>query len=373
MTLVLDQIRPAEGQVHALVIGAGEYTHLRQGRAAEFDLDPMLTSPPRSAAAFAQFLVDELRAPVPLGSVDLWLSGADSFTSTSTGRTTGIASPVMHDLSQAIADWAERSRSHEANVAFFYFCGHGIAKAGSVGLLASDCGSTPNPLLGAIDLTALQGAMANQPNPSQQVFIIDACREPSLQAMRQYGEVGVDVLGWETDVREAHDSAIFFATLPTSLSYGKTDDVSYFTQAVLRALRGLGAQYRGPERWEVSTDCLQRGIKAAMRADPEGVKLDQRPQLGGWTSDRVLHRLDDPGDIPLSISVPLAPVSWVEMRRGQSIVTRLEYSDKFRGALPVAEYVGNAQFAEDNWVLDEQPIHLWPPEADLVWEAQWQT
>jgi hypothetical protein len=215
--------------------------------------------------------------------------------------------------------------------------------------------------------------MASERKPSHQVFFVDACREPSLQAMRQHGEIGVDVLGWMTDVRGADDSAIFYATLPTDSSYGKTNQVSLFTKAVLGALRGLGAQFRASDRWEVSTEYLQRGINAAMKANTEGSKLDQHPQLGGWTSERELHRLTDPGEIPLSISVlPHEPVSLIEMRRDSLVVKRFKPQERFRGALPVADYVGRAKFTDEHWVLADQPVHLWPPEADLVWEAEWQ-
>src|SRR5580765_3981779 len=177
MTLVVNAPLSDGAQTHALVIGVGEYSHMREPAAAEFGLDATLTSPPKSACAFAGFLADEFsNAEAPLGTVDLFLSGANTFESTHTGKRTGIDPATTDNIKDALVAWKQRAASNHANTAIFYFCGHGIDKNRQLGLLLSDFGAAPNAMNNALDLTATQGAMGADRDPRLQCFFVDACR-----------------------------------------------------------------------------------------------------------------------------------------------------------------------------------------------------
>jgi hypothetical protein len=375
MTAVYQSEVSAAPQVHALVIGVGQYTHLDQPAAAEFGLDPVLTSPPLSAAAFAGFVLDELDelgGTRALGSVDLYLSGATTFTSGRSGEVSAIDAPTTENVVAAIKAWAARCRSHEENLALFYFCGHGIDKARELGLLLADFGSEPNLFENSISVTALQGAMGAERSPRQQCFFVDACRQPSPEAMRYAGPVGRDVLGWKIDLRGAEDSSIFYATLPTDPAYGQTGDVAPFTRSLLRALRGLGVRTLRNGYWEVTTSYLQQAIRAAMRADGIGWKLGQRPQRGGWEGDLPVHRVLDPGEIPVNLEVqPVDQVQLVTLRRA-GVVHQLLPGGRLALNLPMGEYVGSAAFHDAHLVMDDQEEVARPPEADWTWSAKWQ-
>jgi len=368
MTLLVNR-RAKPGQVHALVIGVGSYTDLDVARAKEFGLDARLTSPPRSAAAFAQFVVGTLDSGRPLGTVDLYLSGADRIT-TDLGTKTGIDDATTPKVVAAIKSWAKRSRRHDDNVALFYFCGHGINRAGQQGLLLADFGKEPNPFESAVELTSLQGAMGNG-SPDLQAFFIDTCRQPSPAAMALGGPIGQDVLGWRTDVRGTENSAIFYATLPTDPAYGTTNQVSPFTEALLRALNGLGARRAGGT-WEVSTSCLGRGIAAAMQ-EGSSWSLGQRPNTGGWQADQPpLHTLDDPGDIPLTMKVePAEHLKAVELVMPGGARKRFKAVPIMKADLPVGQYRRRARFTNANCILNDEDFPLEPPRADLSWSAQW--
>lgn len=374
MTLVIDEVDASKGQVHALIIGVGRYPHMQAPQAAAFGLDANLTSPPISAAAFARFVADEFSCPqTPVGSIDLYLSGADTFSSDKTGPKAGIADASTEVVLQAVLDWKERVATQPGNVALFYFCGHGVEKVRQLGLLLSDFGAKPNPMESALNLTNTQAALGALATPKLQCFFVDACRQPSLEALRREGNVGRDPLGWETDLRAAQDSSIFYATLPVDPAYGLANEVAPFTKASLRALRGLGARKRGVNDWVVTTNRLQIGIGAAMRwAQHHENAPPQDPASGGWHSNLPLHQVADPGEIPVSIDVlPHDAIQDAEVLEGNQRKWRWNNQVPWRLQMPVGAFVGQAKFGDPHWVLEPQDVRPLPPEEDLLWEAKW--
>ncbi len=82
----------------------------------------------------------------------------------------------MANINKAFREWYKRSNSHTADVATFYFCGHGIAK-GNFALLAEDFGSYPFVLFeNAIDFELTHRGISDC-QAQTQLFIADSCRQ----------------------------------------------------------------------------------------------------------------------------------------------------------------------------------------------------
>jgi hypothetical protein len=269
------------------VIGIGGYDHLPGGcsdrkmpRPAQFGKLGQLTSPPRSAGAFARFLatsrVDDWVAP--LSTIDLLISAApgdDDFS--------GDGRPYERATRQAIQDafdrWWDRCDTDGANVAVFYFCGHGLQATNQV-LLASDFGATGNPWMHAFDFNKTRQAFkANR--AETQIFLVDACREVTTSTV-EVPDPAAPVLR-EPEKRQVehceHDLTIQ-ATSRTKKAYGPERGMSYFTEALLRAFAG-GAAGRQGGRWWVRSDLIAS-------------RIDDLVKLAGGTEQRPVLTIQAP-------------------------------------------------------------------------------
>jgi hypothetical protein len=284
---------------HALVIGVGGYDHLRGGastrklqRATRFGNLGQLTSPPRSAVAFARFLTSRPHDWLaPLSTVDLLISTGPG---DKLERTVGRSAPATRDSIQTAFDsWWERCDTHPENVAIFYFCGHGLQATNQV-LLASDFGATGNPWAQAFDLNKTRQAFtANRART--QVFLIDACREVTTSNV-EVPDPSAPPLR-EPEMRQPenceHDLTIQ-ATSRTKKAHGYEGDVSYFTKAVLHALAGGAAKARNGEWW-VRSDLIAGNIKQLIEL---AGGTDPRP-VAATSSATQLYRLPGAPDVRL--------------------------------------------------------------------------
>jgi Caspase domain len=253
---------------HALVIGIGKYPHLAGGqeRAAFTDGMRQLSSPPVSARAFAEWMIQDYYFPgKQLASLSLLLSEAvpQPFTNPKTGQSYDVAIAEIGPVLTAVKEWKARGGSSPENRLIFYFCGHGISQSDDMALLAADFnGDDDNPLNQALDLRKLMLGLAKC-QASEQVFFIDACRSSSdtlLSKSSGYaGQVpllpGVRPTGWPRRLWVP-----YFATLAGEMSHAITGKVSLFTDALLRGLRGVGSDNPEDDVWRVNTKDLQGAI-----------------------------------------------------------------------------------------------------------------
>src|SRR5260370_14547279 len=140
MTLFYNDIRPGRPQTHMLVIGVSAFPHLKDGIPSQVNYDwagrlGQLSSPPRSARAFAEWGVDKQKGfnnpAAPLGSVDLLLSEHLQ-------AQQGERLATMDEIEKALWNWVNRCNAHEESIAIFYFCGHGLMIGEAQLLLARD-------------------------------------------------------------------------------------------------------------------------------------------------------------------------------------------------------------------------------------------
>jgi hypothetical protein len=253
---------------HALVIGIGRYPHLAGGQEQAAFTDGMrqLSSPPVSARAFASWLIRDYHFPgKQLASLSLLLSEAvpQPFTNPRTGQPHDVAIAEIDRIVAAVRAWKVRGDSSPDNRLIFYFCGHGISEADDVSLLAADFnGDDDNPLNQALDLRQLMLGLAKC-KAGEQVFFIDACRSSSDTLLSRSGMYAGQVPflpGTRPTDLPRRFWLPYYATLGGEMSHAIPDQVSLFTDALLRGLRGVGSDNPEDDVWRVSTSRLQEAI-----------------------------------------------------------------------------------------------------------------
>ena len=289
---------------HVLVIGVGGYRHLEGGTGIPID-DALqygnlgqLTSPPRSALAFASFLRDSTRDhwKAPLATIDLLVSlaPADAVVFQS-----GIAfnEPTIDNIASAFDDWRGRCSSNADNVAIFYFCGHGLQGNEQL-LLASDFGKfSGNHFKGAFAFDSTRNGFL-QSAPNTQCFFIDACREVTPGAIENLG--GAPALPLVSPraykPRQCKHDLTIQSSAPFENAFAPVKGISYFTSALLKALAGGAATTDEYGDWVIRTDGVTSRIDELLWAESG---RDQPTAKGPGLNPTVIYRLDSPPDTKL--------------------------------------------------------------------------
>lgn len=274
MSVVFDANLPAsQAQAHALVIGVGEYPHLVGGNLAPAPLSMglgQLTSSALSAERFANWLMDDLKNPAtPLGSVDLLLS-PDQFTPTGKAAVS-VERATLANIKTAFNRWYPRCHAKKENVAVLFFAGHGLERAIQV-LLAEDFGdpASLNIWDHAIDFTSTWYGMG-ECNASTQCYFIDSCRETPLDLLKTSNLNAYVLKTTQLTQFQDRDAYILKAAAPGKKAYGPQNGVSYFTQALIRCLEGIGAAYWNGHVWKVTTASVTDAtIRLMRRTKPAG-------------------------------------------------------------------------------------------------------
>jgi len=282
MSLFVDRDDPDQPQTHALVIGVGDYPHLRGGKlfahmpAANTLGLGQLTSSTVSAKAFATWLAEEYTNPrAPLGTVDMLLS------------------PTFAEVRAHFAAWDARCDRHRDGVAMFYYCGHGIQKDVTL-LLPSDFGADPNIAFAeAIDFTTTWHGMALTKAKTQLSFL-DCCREEPIEALEVIGNPRELKSGRRGARLFDRDAPILRAASIGQRAHGPSGETSFFTTELIRCLRGFAADRRTRnKRWTVTTASLRTAVMHAM-----GRVLVNATERATCTSDGLsnftsdLHEID---------------------------------------------------------------------------------
>ena len=265
LVFVADDVKTG---THALVIGIGAYSHLGEGRGADESPEAMrpLTSPPLSARAFTTWLIDQYRAVgKDLASVSLLLgeTNPSAFQNPRTGASQMVPDASIENIVEAVKKWKGRGNTDPGNRLIFYFCGHGVSAGNDMALIASDFSlDDDNPLNHALDFRRLRNGL-KKCQASEQVFIIDACRTSSEILIGQSDGLFVGQVplleGQRTLGLPMLKAMTYFATLSGYSAYARENDVSLFTQALLRGLRGAGSDNIDDD-WRVTTSQLAAAI-----------------------------------------------------------------------------------------------------------------
>ena len=294
---------------HALIVGVGNYPHLVGGSGTlypEHGGMMQLSSPPLSAMAVAEWLTSSFLHPnKPLASVHLLAGAADpvEFEHPVNGKQSTPGRPTFDNLQQAALEWKARGDSHQDNLMLFYFCGHGIAHEPDLALLLEDFGCNPDTAMEyALDLRRFRLGM-ERCKARHQCFLIDACRMGDSNIIDAAGYAGRPIFSPTT--RRDRNLPIrrmpaFYSTFAGERAQSRTDEVSLFTDAMLRALKGGGADDTDGDWW-VDTNQLQKSIQFMMeRAHEQGYPAAQINPVDDMSMFQ-LHKLESELTVPVVI------------------------------------------------------------------------
>jgi len=288
MTVLLDD-QSNEPGTHVLLIGVGEYPFLKGGAAPEADRFArhmemgQLSSPPLSVEALAKWFVDANAGfdnpQRPLRSLDMLCSGNAPLTWTHGGANKVVDRALTDAVVAAIPLWMERASRNPDNLAFFYFCGHGVAfDETKNALLLEDFGGNRNsPMAKALAFDQVRLGMMNQCAARNLCFFVDACRtQPTNAFVDEFGDdnVGVSPVsgGLSRRIREKI-APVFFATGLLSAAYGLRDQPSLFLQGMLRCFRGVGSR-DADTHYEVVIEAIGEAINRCV----ESLAFQSQPQ-----------------------------------------------------------------------------------------------
>lgn len=371
MSLVFQNTTLTAGnpQTHALVIGVGEYPHLKRGKL--FATQPaattmglgQLTSSPLSAAAFANWLVTHLSNPqAPLGSVELLLS-PDSYTDPQ-GVTTHVHPATLQNIQATFNSWDARLEVHKKNVGIFYFCGHGLAKGAEMLLLPEDFGANPNnPWDTAInfDLTwyGMYGCQA-----ATQCYYLDCCRETPIELLQTIGVVGRVLKALKPSFPD-RDAYVLKAAPLGRKAHGPENGVSFFTQGLIRCFDALGADYLDGNKWKVTTASLAEAILRYMKRVKLPGGMPGSCSRGGESSFITeIHELPGSAQVMTTIAcdpaAALAAANLAVLHNLRPALTRVPGPDPWDLEIEAGTYDVEAKFPNHEYQDKTKPMNLYP-------------
>jgi hypothetical protein len=304
---------PSVTATHALVIGVGEYPHLKRTR---FSSVKPLGSPPRSAKAVADWFLrgatpgtaepgfhnDE----APLGTLEMLMSPSARYASPAGGEH-ALEVPTRDRIEEVFGIWLQRLGQNANSRGVFYFCGHGLIDGRDQVLLADDFGINGNQKLWAkafnISSTPL-GAIRQ--TPATLFFFVDACMEFSEDLAFQQGinpQALVDLDGQRTPLTT--EWVILRAATPGLRAFAPTDGVSRFTAALLKGLSGFcGKQKIGTQTYVVTWPQLRDATAEFL--ERESRKSENKQTLSEAADGRgavALHVLNQRPNVSLHLDV----------------------------------------------------------------------
>lgn len=261
----------AEPGTHVILIGIGAYRYLIDGEDENLETaDDMgqLDAPPKSAKALADWFLDHFKNPErPLASLALLVSADEPFRYShdkATAKDHDLPRGTLPEIKAAVRAWNRRASVNRGNQTIFFFCGHGLFSGSSV-LIGRDFGEMLETRFdGAVNFDDFLAAMLTM-QPDNQMFIVDACRTPAalenaLIGRKSTGDGLLDPVPLAARGGSLAKQSVHLATSTLAPSYGRTDGVSIYTDALIRALSGGGAQ--NDLEWWVGTNGLQTALAA---------------------------------------------------------------------------------------------------------------
>jgi hypothetical protein len=353
---------------HALVVGVGEYPWLVGGTEALFEHHEgmeQLSSAPVSARRFAEWLAQSYRSSThPLRTLEVLLSEpAHKPWQPSPQLERKIVDRATFDgFRDAVKAWHGRIQPNDR--ALFFFSGHGMGAGQNLTLVFEDYGSEPDLALDStLYFTGFRNAMARSP-ALEQCFFVDACRASSgalVQSERNYGRALLDLKGSFSPPRR---QSTLYATLAAQAAYGRPNDTSLFTEALLNSVRGAGAG-RSANGWVIRPGSLHEGIEHHLEklARPYGATQNCAIETGPAFE---LHELTGLPEVPVVVrcGAPInraqttIQVSGVQGSREQAPPVPLPWTLE----LPYGSY----QFAVSPPSVAAKTEHVFPPVTPVV-------
>jgi Caspase domain len=360
--------------LHALVVSVGGYAHLQDGTGTVIE-DPLaygnlgqLTSPPRSALAFAKWLQESKhdRWKAPLATMDLLISPAPGDPEPG-GPGVTFKQATIDGIQTAFDDWKDRCGGDADNVAVFYFCGHGLQSEEQI-LLASDFGRyASNHFRGAFAFDSTRDGFL-QSLPKTQCFFIDACREVTPGVVEILGGATAEPLmkPQAYKPRRCEHDLTLQSSAPFESAFAPTGEVSYFTTALLDAFKGGSALTNEYGDWVVRTDGISSCIDELLQT-ASGRR--QPTAKGPALAPTVLYRLDGVPDVQLilecdpRVALEKATLSYepIPPPVGKRVERTPPASKVWDLTVKAGFYTVGATFADATFADVMQPVLVTPP------------
>lgn len=270
------RLRPADDRpgTHVLIIGVGYYRHLRGGPEPRDNVHMglnVLSSPPVSAMRLAHWMISGAEGRDGLHNLNAPLATLELLVSSESGEQVNAAGAV-HAIDRAslplvqagFGRWLAEVQRHPSNVGVLYFCGHGVMGNGPEHiLLLDDHGANGNSLFqtGSFDLSNTVRALWRQV-PAQLYIFVDACRTYCRRLGGGLGGRPLPLLDDGASSANINRGTTWIeSTTEGELSYGDSNGVSRFTDALLQALGGYcGVPQPGTPNWLVNGSALVQAI-----------------------------------------------------------------------------------------------------------------
>ncbi|MFT3678681.1 MAG: caspase family protein [Ferruginibacter sp.] len=303
MALLFQNIKPIP-QTHVFVIGIGGYPYLDKGIRATPQLSGaarqlgQLSSPGYSARAFCETVLDLENAgnwQQPLGSLEVLLSPHPEDTISLPGLTNEAA--TLQNIKDAYWRWKARCDTNADNIAVFYYCGHGLDN-GEHFLLTEDFGRNPhNPWEGTIAFDSTRRAFFSC-KAKTQLFFVDACRQ-----------LTPDMLSTQLPLNPIEQPNLFSkdclynltqkAAAANESAYGRKNEISYYTSALIGALKGNAAE-ADEDGWCIQLSGIATKMNELIQAAAPESGFFQR--CVNFTSDStIIVRLSRPPQVKVKV------------------------------------------------------------------------
>lgn len=320
---------------HVLLIGIGDYPWLEGGANCTTDERKRLAmgmgqlgAPPKSARALADWFLDGFSNPAQeLASLALIISepAAAQYSHTRAPAPKTLPRGTISDVKKAVAAWIARTSKRRDNSLVFSFCGHGLQSGNAVLLCRDYAKSTTNRFEGAIDFEQFRIALSTQ-QPDTQLLFVDACRTPDADAaLLGQATPGDALLSLESLSKRDNAPAaqsVHFATSLYTEAWGRDDEPSLFSSALLESLAGGGAtQATG---WWVTTSGLHSALATYLERISRDEGISQRP-----AAQTVQFRISKPPQVTVPVYVKSTePAVWnekvtIEARRNSNAVQQI--------------------------------------------------
>ncbi|WP_025109718.1 caspase family protein [Pseudomonas sp. H1h] len=247
--------KPESTATHVLLVGCGEYPAMGQ---TDYSSVQPLDSPHTSVQEMVNWYLGGVHAmpagmekppheafsnpDAPLGSLMALVSPSINIL-TPAGGNVACERPTLANIRRAYRQWHERLGANPESVGVFYFCGHGVSDGVNQFLIADDFGEDGVTWANTFHVSNTHQATIRATS-ARIVYVIDACREFSDDVLDQLDIPRGLTEGTKKGKITCAGSAILRSTSANRLAYTPDEGVTYFTQALLQALRG----YCGEER-----------------------------------------------------------------------------------------------------------------------------
>lgn len=309
-----------EARTHVLLVGVGHYPNFANGT-RRGDPAPLkdLKAPAPSVRELADWFIGDYNyPPAPLGSVALLISEdpPQQYRSPK-GQVSTPPVPTYQRFEGEALAWLERGNGNEDSRLIFFFCGHGYGYSVETSLLMADFDfSVANPWNLALDLSTFK-AGNEEYKAAEQLFFIDACRRPHGDLIQPKAAIGRSPTAPSEKPREGYrrkrKAPVFFSTGNDEPARAKVGETSVFTQAFLRAVRGMGARDDSGD-WQVSSLAMLEAIDHVSKRLTEGDFADPQQPQGEDARSLDIHCLKEDPVSPLYVARGGQPCGPGELR-----------------------------------------------------------